>query len=337
MARIPRSPLVFRKFGGRRTIPKVGNTPGTEDFSPYLLLNMDTQIDGRLEKRDGYEKAVNLQDAHSLFADGAYLFCIGKGTGSPESLWRIDATHGAVEVSAIRGKGFPMGYVSVNEKIYLSSKAWNGIYDSATATVGAWGSDQTDDLSGLADMATSEEAFPLHVRKAPYMENLCQHGGRIFGSTGKHLVFSDPFAFEWFRDENFLPFPEEILMVASTPVGLYVGATHTTWFLRGTNPGEMALSRVGTGVLAGSLQYGSFEKFGQDIPLWVSKEGIMAGVEGAVVPLTANKVRFDISGRAASAFRFRNGEPQYLAGFPLPEASLGDAVTADVVRNGKLI
>lgn len=311
---------------------------------PQIIFNMYVNPDGRLIKREGYTEHALLTDAHSLISDSRYLFCGGLGSGSPESIWRIDSKGNKTEVGAIHGKLHPLYWLRLNDpidmqwKLYISSKVWNGIYQYSTGTIVTWGTLYSDDPADFMDgLYSSERMLTLNVKPPNPMENLCFHGSRIWGSIGKIAYYSEPFAYGWFKDENRIEFLEELTLIATTPRGMYFASEDRTWFEHGMEPSGMKLDEVGDGALSGSLQYCDFQKLGEKVPVWTSKSGIQAGVDSGVKSLTTGRVRFDASGRVASMFRNRGGNPQYMANFELPEVQFGDSVTAEVIRAGKLV
>ncbi len=175
----------------------------------------------------------------------------------------------------------------------------------------------------------------LLVRPPEPMEHVVFWNGRIWGSIGKDVVYSEPFAYEWFKDENFLPFEDDIVMIADSNGGLFIGTKTKTYFV----DAELNISTVdNVGVVTGTLTKTSFTKLGQDIPVWVTQKGIVAGVEGKVVYLTVEKVKFDVGAKGASIFTRKKGMAKLMTSMEQPSSvGFGDSVTAEVIRNGKVI
>ena len=336
-------PITFDTFPGMDNVAqKSGKVDvrihGRNAIIPQIILNMYVTPDGKLIIRQGSSLFVALEDVHSLTSDGMDLFCAGKGITSPESIWKVSPLAVKTEIGAIHGKFNPLSYIFANNKGYMSSKVWNGIYEYSTGDIRVWGSEYGDDPAIISNLESSEEMLTLNVKPAPYMENLCLYGSRIWGNIVKDLHYSEPLAFEWFKNENTISFLQDITMVAEGNNGLYVASESITWFMSGMNPEEMTMTIVGDGAIPGSLQYCTFAKFGDGIPVWTTKSGIVAGVAGGIKPLTSGRIRFDINGRASSLFSNKGGVPQYLSSFGLPStATFGDSITTEVVRNGKLI
>lgn len=338
-------PITFDTFPGMDNVaPKGGKADvrihGSNAIIPQIILNMYATPDGKLIKRQGSALFVAIEDVHSLVSDGMDLFCAGKGTSSPESIWKVSPLGAKTELGAIRGKFHPMSYIFVNNKGYISSKVWNGVYVYQTQTIRQWGTLYNDDPSSIDSMYSSEQMITLGVIPAPFMENLCLWGSRIWGSVDNRIYYSDPpLAFEMYLKDSFLEFNGDIIMIARTIGGMYFATIDSTWFASGLQPESMIINHVGEGVLPGSLQYGLLQKISKEvIPIWTSPSGIVAGSDnGSIIPLTLQRVKFDVTGRAAAFFKTKP-VPQYLTNFPLPsDAVFGDSITCEVFRNGKLI
>lgn len=150
--------------------------------------------------------------------------------------------------------------------------------------------------------------------------------GRIWGARAKQLLFSDPNQYELFRDGNYLPFIEDLVLLAPVTGGLFANSLTSTWFLDGTDPDKMKMERVGDGAIPGSLTMaqmsgpsvgGGYEisrKLTQmPSPVWMTKQGIVVGTHtGHVVHLTESKVRVNSRTRGAGLYRVQNGIPQVL-------------------------
>lgn len=331
------SPITISEFPGM-------NNAGRQSVLP-IILNMDATIDKKLTIRDGCSSWLTLAGVHSLVSDSINLFCAATGSSTPESIFRVDPNKGKHEISAITGKGYPIFYVFLKDRVFMSSKVWCGVYQYATDTIRQWGAMYANDPAIIDSLYSSEQLITLNVVPAPFMENLCLCGGRIWGSVGNRVYYNDPpLAFEMYRLDTFIEFGEatsEITMIAKTDTGMYFANEGTTWFGSGFDPELMKLSvPVGDGALKGSLQYLlASRKFGNNVPIWTGRTGIFAGVGGKSIPLTLEKVKLLGSGQAASLLRMHNGVTQYLSNFALPSDNTGvqDETTIQVFRKGKLV
>lgn len=330
-------PVTISNFAGMNNVDRV---------SPIRVIhNMKITTDKKLVKREGYTLWKRLLGVHSLryiHEEGAFL-CAATGTTSPESLYRVTLNGEAEEICPITGLGEQLYFIPLQGRVYISSRTWNGIYEGGT--VRAWGQTFGDDPAALENASTSEEMMTLTVTGAPCMENLCLGGSRIFGNVGSRIYYNDPpLAYEMFRPDAFHQCEGEIVMIASegrgglyAKEGFYIATTTDTWFAAGYDPEEWDFTRVGEGALPGSLQYLPTLKLYSNVPVWIARTGVVAGVGGTLQQLTKNKVTFDATGRAASFYR-QQGGGQYLTSFiQPPDVGFGDAVTCEVVRAGKLI
>jgi hypothetical protein len=150
--------------------------------------------------------------------------------------------------------------------------------------------------------------------------------GRVWGGRGKQLLFSDPNQYELFRDGNYLPFIEDLVLLAPVTGGLFANSLTSTWFLEGTDPDKMKMERVGDGAIPGSLAMaqmsgpsvgGGYEisrKLTQmPSPVWMTKQGIVVGTHtGHVVHLTESRVRINSRTRGAGIYRVQDGIPQVI-------------------------
>ena len=93
------------------------------------------------------------------------------------------------------------------------------------------------------------------VQPPPGFTHFAYAFGRIWGVRGKQLFYSDPSQYEWFRPQNYLPFLEDLVMVAPVNSGLYVNSLTSTWFLDTAEPGKMVMTRLGKGAVPGTLTY----------------------------------------------------------------------------------
>lgn len=307
------------------------------------LLNMDAlpggtekEPGGPLAKRDGFSLWLALAGAHSLWADiDGTLYCAAAGTTSLERLVKIDRNKGITTICDITGSGLPLYFVRVADRLFISSAAWNGVYQNGA--IRAWGEEYSDDLADFTNIEGSEELLTHGAINAPQMENLALAGGRIFGSVGSRVYYNDPpFGYEMYRRDAFHDFSGDLTMIAQTAAGLYFATDHVTWFASGLDPEQFQFTIVGDGAVPGSLQYLENFKGQANVPVWVSPTGVQAGIQGQVIPLTQNAVRFDVGGRAASYQDQRHGG-HYVTTMPLPDVGFGDQATCEVFRNGALI
>lgn len=128
-------PIDIKNFVGMDNIKKkerlfVGKAGNCQ---PRIILNADVTEGGRLIKRGGSTKIISLTRPHSLWSGTTAMMCVASGY-----LYRI--VYGvATQICAVSGPDTYMSYAEANDKIYISNKYWNTIFDPATDTNADWG------------------------------------------------------------------------------------------------------------------------------------------------------------------------------------------------------
>ena len=206
----------------------------------------------------------------------------------------------------------------------------------------------------IVNLPTVEPLPSLFCYPPPYVQYLTHAFGRMWGSIGNKVYYSDPFKWAWWKKgTGFFEFATDVTMIAKTKTGLFIGCEDRTHCLLGTKPEEMQNLDVGTGAIPGTLAYCNNiielgdtisppEKKHESVPVWVSEEGIVAGNPvGRLFSLSQGKVKFSPGDTGASLYRQKNGDFQYLTSFPKggEEDSIGmsDEATVEVIRNGVVI
>jgi len=100
---------------------------------PRIILNADVSAKGRLTKRDGYTEVTSLTSGHSLWS-GATCLLVMDGT----VLKRLEGKT-LTTIQDIGGLQTPMHYAEVADKVYLSNKYFNGIFNPDANTLLPWG------------------------------------------------------------------------------------------------------------------------------------------------------------------------------------------------------
>lgn len=204
-----------------------------------------------------------------------------------------------------------------------------------------------DGLDQITGQAPSIERLPtLGVNPPPGFTHFRHAFGRIWGASGRKLLYSEPFQYEWFKAGNFLPFLEDLVLVAPVSEGLFVNSMRSTWFLGGTNPAKMTINRIGDGAIPGTLAMTQLEGGGYEIskkatqlptPVWLSKHGFVAGTHsGHLVHLTEARLKLLPRSQGVAFYRVKNGIPQIIAslgGHPLKAE--GDDLQ-EIFTNGRL-
>lgn len=177
----------------------------------------------------------------------------------------------------------------------------------------------------------------LDVTPPDGLEHLIFFRGRIWGTKDDKILYSNSYAFNWFRPYNSFTFKGPILMLADDPNGVYIGTDVDTWFQSGDNIRQMSLKRIGEGVIKGALVYAPVGPEDLRVPVWASSEAIFAGINGAAISLTDEKVDIKLGNEGAAFFRKVKGKLQIGVNAPSSGAGISDKVTVNVFREGRLI
>lgn len=206
----------------------------------------------------------------------------------------------------------------------------------------------------IVAIPTVEPLPSLFCYPPPYAQHLTHAFGRMWGSVGNKVYYSEPFKWSWWKKGTaFFEFATNVTMIAKTRTGLFIGCEDRTHCLLGTKPEEMQSLDVGAGAIPGTLAYCNNiielgdtisppEKKHESVPVWVSEDGIVAGNPvGRLFSLSQGKVKFSPGKEGASLYRQKNGDFQYLTSFYKgpDEDSVGisDDATVTVIRNGAVI
>ena len=140
-------------------------------------------------------------------------------------------------------------------------------------------------------------------------------------------------------------------MVAPTNEGLFISSLKGTWFANGTDPGKMALERIGEGVIPGTLSFpqmsGAMVGGGYEIsrkasqmpaPAWMSRTGFVVGTQtGHLVHLTEAKLRFNPRMQGAALYRVRDGIPQIITSMSGAPDVIMDEEVSSAFELGELL
>jgi len=200
----------------------------------------------------------------------------------------------------------------------------------------------------IVDLPTVEPLPSFLCSPPPFMENLTYAYGRIWGSNGPSVYYSEPFHFGWFKlTSNRFDFEDNVTLIAKVPTGMFIGLKSKTYFLAGTEPAKMAQMEAGAGAVKGTLAYcnnmpylsdimGTQEKVINDVPVWRSEDGIVAGnTSGRLFILTKNKLNMGTPEHGASLYRDLNGVIQFLTSSKQGGGS-SDAETIAALKAGKV-
>jgi hypothetical protein len=265
-----------------------------------------------------------------VLAAGRYQVCytnvVNGQVGGPGMIAEIDITTDNSSISLLNK---PSGSETI---------AWATDPDGSTFYLAATGSaiiDGIDTLEPLATFLCSPPNPMKFIRRA---------FGRMWGAIDNRLIYSEPYRYDLFKSTNEFTFSAEILLVAFVDGGIFVGFEDRTIFLPGTEPSVMREVHVGAGVARNILAYcNNVPDMGNNVPVWVSKDGLVAGSHsGSLAKITNDRVQFPAGQEGAAVSRTVNGQEQFLTSFKQerPRGSgvgFGDSATCEVVRNGRVL
>lgn len=151
---------------------------------------------------------------------------------------------------------------------------------------------------------------------------LGHHFGRLLSITGKYLFHSLPWAFGLYRPaSDYIPAPEDITLVASTPGGLFVATAEETYWLAGADLTATTMTKVAPyGAVEGSLSRSPDD----NSLMWFTSNGpVKAAPDGSLSLLQDKSIAFPSANRGTSMIRETNGLKQFIAS--LSGASSGSA------------
>lgn len=146
--------------------------------------------------------------------------------------------------------------------------------------------------------------------------------GRMLYAIGNILFFSDPFAYEQIDyTKGFIPFLNEITMIAVVEKGIFIGTTEDTHFLEGERVGELDLTSVADyGVVVDTRSYmdgavvGTESSTTKKTPAWISTKGMCIGFQdGSMQNVTESTVILPKGSTGASFFRQENGQNHFIS------------------------
>ena len=201
----------------------------------------------------------------------------------------------------------------------------------------------------ILSLSTTEPLSTFMCSPPPNMKNLCYAFGRIWGSIGSIVYYSEPYRLDLFNlNTNKFKFNSDVTIIAKVPTGMFIGTDEETLFLAGTEPDKMEETHAGAGSVKGTLEYcnnmpyladilGTSEKVFPNVPVWRTHEGIVAGnITGRTFNLTKDKLRLGKVTRGASLHHQLEGYFTYLTSAVAATGGNIDAETLTALRNGKL-
>ncbi|MFZ4436810.1 MAG: hypothetical protein ACOYOS_00120 [Syntrophales bacterium] len=266
------------------------------------------------------------------------------GTGALTA-GRYQVCYTNVEGEQVGGNGMiaEIDILADNSTISLLNKP-SGVIAWATDPDGSTFYRAAKEQALIAEIETMEPLPTFLCGPPSPMRFIRRAFGRLWGAVDSTLRYSEPYRYDLFKSTNSFSFPKDILLVAFVDGGIFVGFDDRTIFLPGTEPNAMREIDVGAGVARNILAYcNNMMDMGNNVPVWVSKEGLVAGGHsGALVKITNDRVQFPAGLEGAAVSRTVNGQEQFLTSFKQerPNSSgvgFGDSTTCEVVRNGRIL
>jgi hypothetical protein len=193
----------------------------------------------------------------------------------------------------------------------------------------------------------------LNIIPPPQFRHFTFDHGRIWGVMGRNLYYSEPNEygdFGWFS-RKYIPFLEDLVLVASFTGGLYVNSRNLTWVLRGTEPDKFKIESVGIGAIPGTLCLAQipakmasgavptqeFAEFSMmPTPVWRNRTGFVIGTHGGhLILVTERRLKLSDRQYGASLWRWNDGIPQVITTARGPTQN-PDAETEEILAMGAL-
>lgn len=185
---------------------------------------------------------------------------------------------------------------------------------------------------------------------APLGHIVAEAHARSWIAEDNYLWFSDPYAYEYFSlAESYIRFPERIRALMPTDSGMWV-ASDKLYYIAGKEPDKAKMMmREPIKVVEGSaVRIPGAYIFIDNTPIgykWIvhSDKGIYVCFDdGITLNMTSQNYEFPSADEGAAAFIQEDGINRYISLLKQPRddsenATVGDLVTATVIRNGVVV
>lgn len=346
----PPDSVVLNAFEGLK------NTVTRERLKPTELeiaKNIDLDDAGQPRRRRGHRKVAN-GSWHSLYSDPSGLVL-----GVKDNVLGIIYPDYSFDPLLPNIGPEYLDYVRVGDVIYFSSYATSGKFNLASGQVYPWGQIGGDKQWISPVVHPDTTLGPVWGRllgKVPMANCLDYWNGRIYMGCGRVVWATELWLYDLVdATRTFLPFENDVTMVAAVTDGLYVGTDSNCYFLsyeRQTGGSIKDLKRttlMNYGVLPRSAVQVPAELIKPQISqdpqspiknavMFMTHTGVIAGFDGGVIyNLTQADYLFPVADRAATMFRRQDGINQFVAvlnsdGDPSESARIGDYVDVEIRR-----
>ena len=332
--------IVFNQFSGlKNTVTRERLQKGELE----VAKNVDIDDVGQLHRRRGYTLKGS-GNYHSLFrADHGLVYVVKNG-----NLGRLEPNYSFVQIAAGVGNE-PLAYVHLQDMIYFSSPDTSGKFSHLTNIPSPWGALAAEKM-WLSPVVNPVEGLPpikgKLLQRPPLATALAYFNGRIYLASGRDVWATELYLYDWVDSvKGYLPFENDVKVLAAVADGLYVGTETAVWYLSGPFNEMRRVQVANYGAIPGSAQAVPSNLIPDELSrdtrggtLIMTKQGLCIGMDGGqFVNLMQSRVIFPDAVRANSLFRMQDGVNHYLCvadsgGTPASSARIGDYVDAEIIR-----
>lgn len=243
----------------------------------------------------------NLPGGRYLFT-ATYLYAGGRESGAlaPQI---IDIDGGGITFT-IPDSADPQ---VVGKIVYCSSHNGDTVYEVGMTT----GSTMH---FGDSSLRLQRPLTTMHYGKPPIGTEVAIYRGRAYVAVGNLVFYSAPFGLELFKLNEYFALPSRVTMIAPAEDGLFIGTERETAWYSGADPeGMTVVQRHDTGAIEGTvtrIPIGNLKGLSGefDVPVWLSEEGICAGLPGGQLMNLSEQWRFTPPSSGASLFRQKSND-----------------------------
>ena len=247
-----------------------------------VAKNVDIGDSGRVSRRKGYSKVLDLSDCHSIYNTGDYCLFVHAG-----ALAVLEKDYSYTNIRNVT-VGANVSYVQVEDKVYYCNGHENGYVKSRVSY--PW-------VGEVYVGPTTTKTF-----SDPPVGHLVElFSGRIYIASDSVLWYTEPFAYSWVDfAQNFIPFESKVRMIEAVDEGLWVSDSNKVYFLRGKSPKEFEVTIVTSYPAIEGTTHDVFDIDEAKAVVWTSTEGICMGFSsGKFKNLTRHKLWYPDSVKGA--------------------------------------
>lgn len=312
--------LTFTQFLGFK------NKGGRPDAKfPYFIHNMEINPDGSLIGRRKFMKLIDLPFCHSPFKISDEFYLVASNQNGYDKLYLFDRVNNFLKLLVETGSpNSRFYYCRVDERVFISNRFWNGIYLIDSQEVVSWGPRVSFTLREAKD--ASEYAF-VNAISMPKVENLVLYKGRIFGSQGKRLWFTEALFYEVTYPDYYFEFSEDINLVLTDGAFLVVVTDNHTYSCA-------PLETESFNLVMRIFDVGGYKGSGfvyKGIPVWINGRGLVVFLDGRPVEYTSDKVSGQFSGEFYAGSLGNSG----IVGGDAGNVKFSDSLTIEIIRKTK--